>query len=336
MLNLADVIKWSLRKSTRDVVNMYEALSPLMCQITGGRMLNFGYWDERHCTPVLAQQNMCSVVAGLADLESVSVGGNRTRNTRVLDVGSGLGDPAAYWMNMYAGLDVCCVNTSYLQLLSSLRQQNSVMYGSDDKNNDALNASCDAPCTVSGNTHDTNDNTSETFGNRMNNTDALNASATVLPFADSSIDRIISLESAQHFVPLEAFAAECRRVMRDSAVLAIAIPIVMKRFAFTRLGILNVTWASAHPTLDYVRNTLYESKFEICTEDLVGRFVYGPLADYYAANRTAISEHVHTMGYPARLEDVIAASMRQMKKASDDGVIEYALMQCRPRSSTAG
>ena len=45
-----------------------------------------------------------------------------------------------------------------------------------------------------------------------------------LPFNDNSVDRVLALESAQHFKPLSDFIVESRRVLIKSGFLVIAIP----------------------------------------------------------------------------------------------------------------
>lgn len=304
MLGVYDILKWSVSRDPRNVAAMYDVLSPLMCGIAGSRMLNFGYWDDAHDTPALAQENMCRVVSDMAELEGPLA---------VVDVGCGFCAPAAYWKRANPELAVYCVNTSYAQLRGA-SACGAVSDGGDG-----------AVCRG-----DHGDGASPVEAPVALN--AINSSATALPLASGSVDRIIALESAQHFRPLGSFASECRRLLSEDGILAVAIPVVARsRMTLARLGILNFTWASEHYLLSYVRKTLHDCGFEISDERLVGDSVYGPLADYYRLNRHGIRKAVRGMGYPPYLEPMMAISMRKMGRASSAGIIQYALLKCRPR-----
>lgn len=346
MLGASDIVTWSLRKSPSDVRAMYEALSPVMCGITGGRMLNFGLWDgcgrngngsssgsgsdncDGHVTPVSAQENMCGVVAGIAEL-------GRGVDGVVLDVGSGLCAPAAFWKRHYPQLDIFCVNTSYEQLRDAATSDRAGKGRPGDGSHrlDPAVAAGAAPVTA-GPAGLPSSGVGDAHGPADGRTSVLhlaNASAVALPLADNTAGRIVALESAQHFSPLGAFAEECRRVMPDDGILVMALPVVMqKHLAPVRLGILNFTWASEHYALDHVRRAMHDCHFSICDERLVGGSVYRPLADYYEANRRSISGSIRRLGCPAYLERMIAASMRKMRRAFDSGMIEYAILKCRP------
>ena len=65
-LNPLDVIFWTFRRNEKDVVNLYNTLSPVMQTATGGDMLNFGYWDDNTKSPIIAQEALCDKVAKLA------------------------------------------------------------------------------------------------------------------------------------------------------------------------------------------------------------------------------------------------------------------------------
>ena len=55
-----------------------------------------------------------------------------------------------------------------------------------------------------------------------------NATSRFLPFTNKSVDRIIALESAQHFKPLEDFLLESKRILKNNGILVLAIPIINK------------------------------------------------------------------------------------------------------------
>lgn len=319
MLGVCDILRWSVSRNPRSVASMYDVLSPLMCGIAGSRMLNFGYWDDAHDTPALAQENMCRTVSDMAELEGPLV---------MVDVGCGFCAPAAYWKRANPELVVHCVNTSYAQLRGA-----SGFYGADDCDCNGRRRPSDSVPDGESNAACKGDHVDAVApAGAPAALNAVNSSATALPFASGSVDRIIALESAQHFRPLAAFASECRRLLSEDGILAVAIPVVTRsRMTLARLGILNFTWASEHYLLSYVRKTLHDCGFEISDERLVGDSVYGPLADYYRLNRHGIRKAVRGMGYPSYLEPVMAISMRKMGRASSAGIIQYALLKCRPR-----
>lgn len=243
---------------------------------TGGKMLNFGYWDDSAKTPLEAQQTLCAAVGGLAELASA-------RN--VIDVGSGLGAPAAYWKSCYKSLHVACVNINISQLQDSK----------------------DAPASL------------------------VNATSTALPFASGSVDRVIALESAQHFWPLDRFVQESARVLESGGLLVVAIPVLKLRkrlLHFLSLGILSVTWSSEHYDPKYVERAIKGAGLSIEASSYVGPRVYGPLADYYMQNREGLKPRI-LEAYPAYLEKVLYRSILKMKHLSDKGDIEYVLIKAR-------
>ena len=113
----------------------------------------------------------------------------------------------------------------------------------------------------------------------------LNGTAKMLPLTDERIDRVIALESAQHFKPLIQFIQECKRILRhDNGLLIVAIPVITmakslpsKIHEFMRLGILSLTWASEHYELEYLKSLIARSGFEIINIQKIGPHVYEPL-----------------------------------------------------------
>ncbi len=69
-INPLDIFLWTLRRNEKDVVNLYNTLSPVMQLATGGSMLNFGYWNDENSDPISAQKNLCSNFAKMAELET--------------------------------------------------------------------------------------------------------------------------------------------------------------------------------------------------------------------------------------------------------------------------
>ena len=113
LINPLQAILWTFRRSERDVINLYNSLSPVMQLATGGDMLNFGYWDGAS-DPVAAQNNLCALAGEMAELGSAK---------RLADVGSGLSAPAARWKSAYSSLDISCVNINFQQLLVARKTQ---------------------------------------------------------------------------------------------------------------------------------------------------------------------------------------------------------------------
>lgn len=114
-INPLDVILWTLRRNEKDVIHLYDSLSPVMQAATGGSMLNFGFWNDDYNEPLSAQKNMCNFFGKFAELENTKT---------VLDVGSGLGAPAVFWRKFYPNLQLNCVNINFNQLKFSPHEKN--------------------------------------------------------------------------------------------------------------------------------------------------------------------------------------------------------------------
>lgn len=277
-ISLLQAILWTFRRSERDVINLYNSLSPVMQLATGGNMLNFGYWKGAR-EPVEAQHNLCSLVGDLAELSSAK---------RLVDVGSGLGAPAIQWNEAFSP-EIYCVNINYRQSLLGAELANS------HRGISFVNSTC-----------------------------------TALPFSDRSADRIVALESAQHFKPLERFISESRRILNDGGILVIALP-VMKQSdghlrAVAKLGILSFTWSSEHYGMDYVRSVVERGGFAINDIRRIGHQVYEPLADYYLENRRILRESILREYFPF-VEQVLYKSLLKMKDASARGTIDYIIIK---------
>jgi SAM-dependent methyltransferase len=154
----------------------------------------------------------------------------------------------------------------------------------------------------------------------------LNATSTLLPFSDGSADRIVALESAQHFRPLEKFVKEAGRVLEPGGLLVIAIPVVTRARPFFKLGILSWTWSSEHYELEYVKSAIASNGFEIREIRHIGRQVYGPLTDYYVLHRGALRERI-LKRYPSFLEKVLYRSLLKMRDVSRKGIIDYVIIK---------
>lgn len=271
LINPLQIVLWTFRRSEHDVINLYNSLSPVMQLATGGDMLNFGYW-EGTSDPVVAQDNLCSLVGGIAELGSAS---------KMVDVGSGLSAPAARWKSSFDSLDINCVNINFQQLCLA-RKKASVSL--------------------------------------------LNATSTVLPFSDRSVDRIVALESAQHFRPLDRFVNESKRVLEPGGLLVVAMPVLSRAHPFFKLGILSWTWSSEHYELEYVKSVIERNGFEIKEIRHIGHQVYEPLTGYYVQNRDILRDRI-LKKYPAFLENILHRSLIKMADVSRKGIIDYVIIK---------
>jgi ubiquinone/menaquinone biosynthesis C-methylase UbiE len=272
-INPLDVFLWTLRRNEKDVVNLYNTLSPVMQLATGGSMLNFGYWNNENSDPISAQKNLCSYFGKMAELETAKT---------IIDVGSGLSAPAIFWRNNFKNLSINCVNINHSQLLYSGSQRN---------------------------------------------IEFINSSSTKLPFSKNSVDRVLALESAQHFKPISEFISESKRVLSDSGLLVLAIPVTVNTSSISKLGILKFTWSSEHYSLEQIRHVITLGGFTISEEKLIGSSVYDPLADYYLQKRKQLKELI-LQQYPQYVETLLFKSIQKMKKASKEKIIDYVLLKC--------
>ena len=296
-------------------------MTPYILKVTGGTMLNFGYWNGKTVTIGQAQNELSMLVGKFAQLHSAK---------KVLDVGSGFSAPAIYWKSVYRTLDITCLNLNFLQLKTSAgllkRNENNGNIMNSKKMHQALS-----------------------FINHNTDSDLclLNGTAKILPLRNSCIDRIIALESAQHFKPLIQFIQESKRILRhDNGLLVVAMPVITMAKSlsstskipyFNRLGILSLTWTSEHYELEYVKSLITSSGFEIINIQHIGSHVYEPLADYYAQNRTRIKDIILKERAPTHLQNilykvierVVYNSALKMKEASQKGFIDYVLIKAK-------
>lgn len=158
----------------------------------------------------------------------------------------------------------------------------------------------------------------------------VNSTSVSIPFSDKSFDRIVALESAQHFYPLGRFLSEAKRMLRDDGNFVMAIPVVNnKKGLFSKLGILNITWTSQHYSSDLVKSQIADNGFEISRIEKIGRSVYEPLAEHYIENRESMKKKFSET-YPSFVETLVHKSMIKMKKLSEDGIIDYLVIRSSP------
>jgi len=169
--------------------------------------------------------------------------------------------------------------------------------------------------------------------NQLKNSDTdfiqkINSTSRFLPFTDSSVDRIIALESAQHFKPLEDFLLESKRILKDDGNLVVAIPVVSKNASvISDLGILSFTWSSEHYTIESITSKINNVGFSIIQSQKIGHNVYTPLAQYYFANRKKLQERIRTK-YSSTTEKILCKSLEKMSHASENNLIDYLVLKC--------
>jgi len=210
---------------------------------------------------------------------------------QVLDVGSGFSEPALFWKQQYPDMKIICLNINFNQLrtASKLLQMHS----------------------------------------GINTINLLNSTATKIPLADKSCDRVIALESAQHFRPIREFILESKRILRKDGFVILAIPVLLKptKIDIFKMGILKFTWSSEHYDLETIRNTVQNTGLKIIETQIIGSNVYLPLADYYIKNREFLRKEI-IRKYPSYVEKILFKSMLKMKEAASNKTIEYVLVKC--------
>jgi hypothetical protein len=243
-------------------------MTPYTGRATGSNMLNFGYWSEKTKNPLQAQNELCTLVGEFANLDSAN---------KVIDIGSGFSAPAIYWKSIYTFLNITCINVNLLQIKAATKLVSNIPASKTE----------------------TLSNTKEIS--------FVNATATILPFIDQCADRVVALESAQHFKSL---------------------------IQFMQVGILSLTWASEHYKLTNVKSMIKAAGFKIIEIQHIGSHVYEPLTDYYIQNRKIIKyvilkenhSYFHTVLYDV-LENIFYKSALKMKEVYQKGIIDYVLIK---------
>lgn len=329
---------WIIRHNEVDTINLYNSITPFVQVATGGNsnMLNFGYWSQNKknldMNPLHAQRELSALIGKFGDFES---------SHRVLDIGSGFSAPATQWKSIYNFLDIICVNINSQQLSTAAKTlvpsiTTMAMFHT-------INTDIDGSVISTANVKGRPIVTSTMCGNILS---LVNATATTLPFADGCVDRIVALESAQHFKPLQNFFKESARILKPKGLLIIAIPVIMGSPGskinkgsfiqqFRKLGILYFSWASERYTLDNVNSSLRSEGLAIKDVQHIGNNVYEPLADYYILNRKllkktindSLSSRIQIVAFKI-IENIIYRSALKMKSLSQKGIIDYVLIKC--------
>jgi cyclopropane fatty-acyl-phospholipid synthase-like methyltransferase len=216
-------------------------------------------------------------------------------SSNVLDVGSGFSEPALMWKSEFPHLNLVCVNVNLGQLqLASDLVANSTYH---DLKDGCINL--------------------------------VNSTATRIPLSEKCVDRVIALESAQHFRPLNEFISETKRMLKKKGLLVMAIPIVSNRKSpeILDLGILSFTWSSEHYQHKEIEKMILDNGFQISQTRFIGKKVYEPLANYYVNNRDNLKTKILEK-YPSYVEKILFKSMLKMREASQKEIIDYLLLKC--------
>jgi ubiquinone/menaquinone biosynthesis C-methylase UbiE len=166
------------------------------------------------------------------------------------------------------------------------------------------------------------------FSGPEKNIEFINSTSTRLPFADNSVDRVLALESSQHFKPLDSFIFESKRILKKSGIFALALPVTLSHASLRKIGILKFTWSSEHYGADFIKKLVTDKGFTITDEQLIGNQVYDPLADYYVKNRDSLKKSIKQK-YPDFVEKILFKSMLKMKKSSEEKMIDYLILKCK-------
>ncbi len=160
------------------------------------------------------------------------------------------------------------------------------------------------------------------------NISKFNSTARMLPFSNSSLDRVIALESAQHFKPIGDFFSESYRVLKDDGILALAIPTATDDSSLSNLGILKFTWSSEHYSQKNILDEISKNGFKVIESTDIGKNVYLPLAQYYIHNREELRKKILSR-YSKYVEKILFESMKKMQSASENDLIGYSILKCK-------
>ena len=294
--------------------------------LTGTNMINFGFWTQETTSIRQAQEALCTLTGNLAEL-------NTAKN--VLDIGSGLSGPAEQWNLEYRFTNsLICIDVNY----QALKMSRAIYckYGDDSK----VLVEPSVKTEVTNKQYITKHN-----GAVLSR---VNATATCLPFGDSSTDRVIALESAQHFKSFLEFIRESHRVLKKTGLIVLAIPVVtspksngMSRIKILNslrnirvLGILSMTWASEHYELEQIMSVISQENFVIKDILKIGKSVYIPLTDFYIQDRKEFRSIVldKQSSFLKKItidivERIVYRSALKMKQLSLSGHIDYVLIK---------
>jgi cyclopropane fatty-acyl-phospholipid synthase-like methyltransferase len=326
MRNAINTLLSLLRRDERAVVNIYQAFMSYARILTRTNMINFGFWTQETTNIRQAQEALCTLMGNLAELDTAK---------NVLDIGSGLSGPAEQWNLEYRFTNsLICIDVNYQALKMSR-----AIYSKYGYDNEVL-------VEPSVKTDVTNEKNITKYNGVM--LSRVNATATCLPIGDSSTDRIIALESAQHFKSFLEFIRESHRVLKKTGLIVLAIPVItipkhngMSRIKILNslrnlrvLGILSLTWASEHYELERIKSLISQERFVIKDILSIGKSVYIPLTDFYIQDRKefrriVLGKHSSFLKKITLdiIERIVYRSALKMKQLSLSGNIDYVLIK---------
>ena len=326
MRNAINILLSLLRRDERAVVNIYQAFMSYARILTRTNMINFGFWTQETTSIRQAQEALCTLTGNMAEL-------NTAKN--VLDIGSGLSGPAEQWNLEYRLTNsLICMDVNY----QALKMSRAIYckYGDDSK----VRVEPSVKKKVTNVQYITKHN-----GVMLSR---VNATATCLPIGGSSTDRIIALESAQHFKSFLEFIQESHRVLKKTGLIVLAIPVItspkpngMSRIKILNslrnlrvLGILSLTWASEHYELERIMSVILQENFVIKDILRIGKSVYIPLSDFYIKDRIefrriVLGKHSSFLKNITLdiVERIVYRSALKMKQLSLSGNIDYVLIK---------
>lgn len=266
-----------------------ETITSLVKLANGGHTLNRGYWNSNTNNPLQAQAELCTLIGKLGDFYSAR---------RLVDIGSGLSDPAFHWKATYDSLNIISLDVNTNLLKTALDRNRNIAY------------------------------------NKNNCISFINATGTTLPFANNSVSRIVSLETIQFFKPLLFFIQECKRVLEPDGTFVIATPIKTKKIRsvladMTTFSILSLIFSSDNYEKDYLLSVIRNNGFAIDEVLSIGSQVFEQGADYYVRNRNGLREKI-VNEYPSFLETMLYRSILRTKQVYRKGLIDYLLIRCKP------
>lgn len=330
MRNAMNTLLSLLRRDERAVVNIYQTFISYARILSRTNIINFGFWTQETKSIRQAQEALCTLTGNLAELNTAN---------NVLDIGSGLSGPAEQWILEYKFINsLICIDVNY-QALKMSRE----IYSKCGYDNKVLaESSVKTEVTKKKNITKHNDVVLS----------RVNATATCLPFGDSSTDRVIALESAQHFKSFLEFIRESHRVLKNTGLIVLAIPVItspepsgafrVKILNSLRnlrvLGILSLTWASEHYELERIKSVISQEHFVIKDILKIGKSVYIPLTDFYVQDRKEFRSNVFDNhdSFLKKItidiaERIVYRSALKMKQLSLSGNIDYVLIKATKR-----
>ena len=326
MRNAINILLSLMKRDEPSVVKIYQSFMSYARILTRTNMINFGFLTQETTSIKQAQEALCTLTGNVAELGTAK---------NVLDIGSGLSGPAEQWNLEYKLIkNLICIDVNYQALKMSFSLDNKWGY-----NNEVL-AEPSAETEVT--------NKKDIAKNDGVVLSRINATATCLPFSDGFTDRIIALESAQHFKSFLEFIRESRRVLKKTGLMVLAIPVMTSPKASGEsrikilnslrnlrvLGILSLTWASEHYELTRITSIISQEHFVIRDIHSIGKSVYIPLTDFYIQDRkefrrNVLGKHNSFLKKFALdiTERIVYRSALKMKQLSLSGDIDYVLIK---------